>query len=114
MSCGQCNPDDCIAPKGWVCPESGDFYTTGEYSSIINFFNIHGVSLNQKIDSVKHLLDYNTLQILKVLLQDIEAPAQLDYLTTVNVCKTIDIIQSRLSNDNEIQSIPTIGGGDGI
>ena len=80
---------------------------------IINFFNIHGVSLNQKIDSVKHLLDYNTLQILKVLLQDIEAPAQLDYLTTVNVCKTIDIIQSRLSNDNK-QSIPTIGGGDGI
>ena len=68
MSCGQCNPDDCIAPKGWVCKESGDFYTTGEYSSTINFFNIHGVSLNQKIDSVKELLDYNTLQILKVLL----------------------------------------------
>ena len=51
MSCGQCNPDVCIAPKGWVCKESGDFYTTGEYSSTINFFNIHGVSLKSRLSN---------------------------------------------------------------
>jgi len=99
MSC-KSNCELCIAPKGWVCKESGNFYTTGEYSHTIEFFNIHGVSFKQKVDSVKHLLDYNTLQILKVLLQEVDAPADLDLKTSLNVVATIEIIQSMLSNDN--------------
>lgn len=98
MSCGQCKPEDCIAPKGWLCKDSGNFYTTGEYSRTIDFFDIHGVSFNQKVDSVKHQLDYNTIQILKVLLQDTEHPFS-DY-HALEVIYVLDNIQSRLSNDN--------------
>ena len=111
MTCGQCKPDECVAPKGWVCKDSGDFYTTGEYSKTIDFFNIHGVSFNQKVDSVKSLLDHNTLQILKVLLTEREAPAELDLRTSLNVVATLDFIQSRLSNDNKA-TIPIIPTGD--
>ena len=111
MTCGQCKPDECVAPKGWVCKDSGDFYTTGEYNKIIDFFNIHGVSFNQKVDSVKSLLDHNTLQILKVLLTEREAPAELDLRTSLNVVATLDFIQSRLSNDNKA-TIPIIPTGD--
>ena len=101
MTCNTCKPEDCIAPKGWLCKDSGNFYSTGEYSRTIEFFNIHGVSFNQKVDSVKILLDYNTLQILKVLLQEVDAPAELDYPTSLNVVATLELIQSRLSNDNQ-------------
>ena len=108
MSCGQCS--ECIAPEGWVCRESGNFYTTGEYSHTIEFFNIHGVSFNQRIDSVKHLLDNNTLQILKVLLQDIDAPFKLNLPDTLDIIATLDLIQSRLSkNDNKpIGTVPMV------
>lgn len=100
MSCrSNCNP--CIAPEGWVCKDSGNFYSTGEYSRTVEYFNIHGVSFIQKIDSVKELLDYNTLQILKVLLQEIGAPANLDLQTSLHVVATLELIQSRLSNDNK-------------
>lgn len=97
--CGLCKPEECIAPEGWVCKDSGDFYTTGEYARTIDQFDIHGVSFNQKVDSVKHLLDYNTIQILKVLLQDNEHP----YSTwhALEVIYALNIIQSRLSNDNK-------------
>ena len=97
MSCGQC--ETCIAPEGWVCKESGNFYTTGEYANIIEFYKIHGVSFNQKVDSVKELLDYDTLQILKVLLQDIDAPAKLGLEATLNIVATIELIQSRLPDN---------------
>lgn len=99
MTCGECKPEDCIAPEGWLCKDSGNFYTTGEYSRTVEYFDIHGVSFNQKVDSVKHLLDYNTIQILKVLLQDNEHP----YSTYhgLEVIYALDIIQSRLSNDNK-------------
>lgn len=100
MSCrSNCKP--CIAPEGWVCKDSGNFYSTGEYSKTIEYFGIHGVSFIQKVDSVKSLLDFNTLQILKVLLQDIDAPANLDIVDSLNVVATLELIQSRLSNDNK-------------
>ena len=109
MNCGQCKPEDCIAPKDWLCKDSGNFYTTGEYARTVEFFDIHGVSFNQKVDSVKHLLDYNTVQILKVLLQDKEHP--FSNYHALEVIYALDIIQSRLSNDNN-SIIPTILSGD--
>ena len=102
MTCKQCQPEECIAPEGWICKDSGNFYTTGEYARTCEYFHIHGVSFNQKVDSVKMLLDTNTIQILKVLLTDNEAPAQLDYLTNLQIVETLDVIQSRLSNDNKL------------
>lgn len=99
MSC-KTNCEPCIAPKGWVCKNSGNFYTTGEYSRTIEFFNIHGVSFIQKVDSVKELLDFNTLQICKVLLQEVDAPADLDLENSLKIVASLELIQSRLSNDN--------------
>ena len=84
----------------WIPKNEGNFYSTGEYSRTIDYFDIHGVSFNQKVDSVKSLLDHNTLQILKVLLTESEAPTELDLKTSLNVVATLDFIQSRLSNDN--------------
>ena len=104
MTCKQCEPGDCIAPEGWVCKDSGNFYSTGEYSRTIDFFNIHGVSFNQKVDSVKQLLDSNTIQILKVLLTDNEAPIRFDSLTDLQIIELLDIIQSRLSNNMDNMS----------
>ena len=110
MSCGQCKPEDCIAPEGWLCKESGNFYTTGEYSRTVEFFDIHGVSFTQKVDSVKHQLDYNTIQILKVLLQDNEHPFSTWH--GLEVIYALDVIQSRLSTDNK--SIPSLNGGNDL
>lgn len=84
----------------WIPKNEGNFYSTGEYSKTIDYFDIHGVSFNQKVDSVKHQLDNNTIQILKVLLTESEAPAELDLETSLNVVATLDFIQSKLSNDN--------------
>jgi len=84
----------------WIPKNEGNFYSTGEYSRTIDYFDIHGVSFNQKVDSVKNLLDHNTLQILKVLLTESEAPAELDLKTSLTVVATLDFIQSKLSNDN--------------
>ena len=109
MTCKSC--DVCTAPKGYVCKSSGNFFTTGEYANTVEFFDIFGVSFKSKVDSIKHELDYNTLQILKVLLTDYHAPAQLDLKTSLDVVATLDFIQSRLSTDNK-QSIPTIPGDD--
>ena len=89
----------------WV--EDGNFYSTGEYSSTIGFFDIHGVSFNQKVDSVKMQLDPNTIQILKVLLTENDAPVDIDYKTGLDIVYLLDFIQSRLSNDNVQYSIPT-------
>ena len=92
----------------YVAPEEGNFYTTGEYSRTLEFFDIHGVSFNQKVDSVKHLLDSNTLQILKVLLTDNDAPVLIDYKTELDIVYLLESIQSRLSTDNKhiSESIP--------
>ena len=87
----------------WV--KDGNFYSTGEYSKTIDFFNIHGASFEQKVDSVKQLLDANTIQILKVLLTDNDAPVFIDYKTELEIVYLLDLIQSRLSPDNKI-SIP--------
>lgn len=100
MTCFQCEPEDCIAPEGSLCKNSGNFYTTNEYSKTIEYFDIHGVSFSQKVDSVKHLLDYNTIQILKALFADNQCPNDIDYLISLQVYGVLDFIQSRLSNDN--------------
>ena len=107
MTCNQCKPETCTAPVGYVCKDSGNFYTTGEYASTINFFNIHGVSFNQKVDSVKSLLDSNTIQILKVLLTESDAPAEMDLETSLNVIATLDFIQSKLSNVDDMEPSST-------
>ena len=95
-SCVKCNDD-----TRFTCRKEGNFYTTGEYSRTLEFFNVHGVSFNQKVESVKMLLDVNTLQILKVLLTESDAPCKLDLETSLNIVATLDLIQSRLSNDNK-------------
>lgn len=96
MSCGQCLPEDCIAPEGWVCKDSGNFYTTGEYAGTLDYFNITGASLEEKLDSVNRLLDYNTLQILKVLIAD-----ELSYIEGLEVIQLIEDIQNLLKEVNE-------------
>lgn len=91
--------------KSWV--SDGNFYTTGEYAKTLEDFDIFGVSFKSKVDSVINQLDYDTLQILKVLLTDYQAPADLDLRSSLNVVATLDFIQSRLSNDNKTETIPT-------
>ena len=112
MSCGQC--EKCIAPEGWLCRKSGDFFTTGEWAKLIEYFDIHGVSFNQKIDSVKMQLDVNTILILKVLICESN---RWDYSTSMEIIYLLDEIISRLSTDNNEtnsfnQIIPTLDGGD--
>ena len=95
MSCAEnCNP--CKARPNYIC--HGDFFTTGEWASIVEYFDIHGVSFNQKIDSVKGLLDVNTIQILKVLICESN---NWDYSTNMEIVHLLDEILSRLSNDNK-------------
>ena len=107
-SIGECdNCNTCSQKLGYVCKRDGDFYSTGEYSRTIEYFDIHGVSFNQKVDSVKMQLDNNTLQILKVLLTEINAPVKIDPLSQIYVVQLLDFIQSRLSNDNKNTTIPT-------
>ena len=106
MNCGSC--ETCNENTRWVCRKEGNIFSTGEYSRTIEFFDIHGVSFNQKVDSVKMQLDNNTIQILKVLLTDTTAPIKFDHLTDLRIVELLDIIQSRLSNDN----ITPIQGGD--
>ena len=94
MTCMEnCNP--CKARPNYIC--HGDFYTTGEYGSILNEFGIHGVTLNQKIDSVKELLDENTLKIIKVFICDSN---RWPYSTDMEIVFLLDEIISRLSDDN--------------
>jgi len=94
MTCSnECNP--CRARENYVC--HGDFFTTGAYANIIEYFDIHGVSFNQKIDSVKIQLDINTIQILKALICDSN---RWDYTTNMEIIGLLDEIISQLSNDN--------------
>lgn len=109
IKCELC--DSCNKDTRWICRKEGNFYSTGEYANTVDFFGIFGVSFKQKVDSVKHELDPNTIQILKVLLTDYQAPAELDLKTSLDVVATLDFIQSRLSNDNNtaFNSIPKKG-----
>ena len=97
-NCSNCN--ECLQCTGWICRLDGNFYSTGEYSRTIDFFGIHGVSFNQRLDSVKMQLDSNTIQILKVLLTDNDAPVDIDYPTGLDIIQLLNFIQSKLSNDN--------------
>ena len=96
----------------YVSHESGNFYTTGAYSQIVNEYDIHGVSFTQRIDSVKDKLDYDTIEILKVLLQENEVG--FDLKTNLELIAHLDFIQSRLSKDNKKSIIPTILSGDDL
>ena len=113
MTCGECRPEDCIAPEGWVCMKSGDFFTTGEYSRTIKEYDIHGVSYNQEIDSVASQLDVDTIRILKVLICDSN---RWNYPTVMEVMFLLDEIMSRLSTDNKENEVfnnsETIQGSD--
>ena len=95
MSCSEnCKP--CKAHPGFIC--HGDFITTGEWSKLVEYFDVHGVSFNQKIDSVRFQLDVNTIQIMKVLICESN---WWDYTTTMEIIHLLDEIISRLSkNDN--------------
>ena len=95
--CGLCADNECVAPEGWVCMKSGDFFTTGEYSRTIKEHDIHGVSFNQEIDSVASKLDVDTIRILKVLICDSN---RWDYPTTMEIMFLLDEIISKLSTDN--------------
>ena len=98
MTCSEnCNP--CKARENYIC--HGDFYTTGEYASILNEFQIHGVTFNQKVDSVKESLDPNTIQILKALICDSN---RWIYSTDMEIVHLLDEILSRLSTDNKINN----------
>ena len=111
--CGLCADNECIAPEGWVCMKSGDFFTTGEYSRTIKEFDIHGVSFNQEIDSVASKLDVDTIRILKVLICDSN---RWNYPTTMMIMFLLDEIMSRLSTDNKENEVfnnsETIQGSD--
>ena len=113
MTCGECRPEDCIAHEGWGCKRQGDFFTTGEWANLREYFNIHGVSFNQKIDSVKQLLDLNTILILKVLICDSN---RWDYPTSMEIMFLLDEIISKLSTDNKenivFNNSETIQGSD--
>lgn len=109
-SCGSC--EVCNEDTRFVCRKTGNFYTTGEYHNTLEYFGIHGVSFNQKVDSVKMQLDYNTLQILKALLTESDAHCKLDLETSLDVIATLDFIQSRLSNDNNYSKNSLVTGGD--
>ena len=98
MTCME-NCEVCKANPGYIC--HGDFYTTGEYSSLIKEFDVHGVSFNQKIDSVASDLDVDTIRILKVLICDSN---RFDYPTSMEIMFLFDEIISRLSTDNKNNS----------
>lgn len=107
MTCSE-NCEPCTARPGFVC--HGDFITTGEWASLVEYFDVHGVSFNQKVDSVKLQLDINTIQIIKVLICESN---WWDYSTTMEIIHLLDkIIDSRLSNDNKNNSY--VKGDDAI
>lgn len=94
MTCYRsCEP--CTANPGYIC--HGDFFTTGEYAALLKDYDVHGVSLNQKIDSVKPLLDLDTILLLKVLICDSN---RWSYSTNMEIMCLLDEIVSRLSTDN--------------
>lgn len=94
MTCME-NCEVCKANPGFIC--HGDFYTTGDYANLIKEFDIHGVSFNQKIDSVASNLDVDTIRILKVLICDSN---RFDYTSSMEIMFLLDEIISRLSDDN--------------
>ena len=94
MTCME-NCEVCKANHGFIC--HGDFYTTGDYANLIKEFDIHGVSFNQKIDSVTSKLDVDTIRILKVLICDSN---RFDYTSSMEIMFLLDEIISRLSDDN--------------
>lgn len=92
--CDFCNI--CNKIEGYICKRDGNFYSTGEYSRIIKEFDISGVTFKQKIESVKEHLDTDTIRILKVLLQDNDAPVTYDTFTALEVIGALETIEENL------------------
>lgn len=86
----------CNKTEGYICKRDGNFYSTGEYSRIIKEFDISGVTFEQKIESVKDHLDTDTIKILKVLLQDSDAPVTYDTFTALEVIGALETIEENL------------------
>ena len=84
----------CNKTEGYICKREGNFYTTGEYSRIIKEFNISGVTFEQKIESCKEHLDIDTIRILKVLLQDNDAPVTYDTFTALEIIGALETIEN--------------------
>lgn len=95
--CRSCEP--CNVNNEFVCKESGNFYTTGEYHRITSKYNITGDSLYEQIQSVKTVLDYDTLEILKVLLQDNDIPCSHDLQTDLETIANISFIQECINHE---------------
>lgn len=94
MSCSEkCQP--CKANQGYVC--HGDFFTTGEYSNLIKEFDVHGVSFNQKLDSVVSKIDVDTVNLLKVLICDSN---RWDYPTSMEIICLLDEISSLVGGND--------------
>ena len=86
----------CNKTEGYICKRDGNFYSTGEYSRIIKEFDISGVTFEQKIESVKDHLDTDTIQILKVLLQDSDAPVTYDTFIALEIIGALETIEENL------------------
>ena len=82
MSCSEkCQP--CKANQGYVC--HGDFFT------------IHGISFNQKLDSVISKIDVDTVNLLKVLICDSN---RWDYPTSMEIISLLDEISSLVGGND--------------
>ncbi len=92
--CDSCNI--CNKTEGYICKRDGNFYSTGEYSRILKEFDISGVTFEQKIESVKEHLDIDTIKILKVLLQDNDAPVTYDTFIALEVIGALETIEENL------------------
>lgn len=95
MSCSE-NCNTCKARPNYIC--HGDFFTTGEWVTLIEYFGITGDTFNQKVDSVAPQIDVNTLQILKVLICESN---NWDYPTSMEIVHLLEEILSRLPKDNK-------------
>ena len=96
-SMGNCdNCESCNKPQGYICKLDGDFYTTGEFARIVDEYNITGVSFAQKIESVKEYLDTDTIRILKVLLQDNDAPCTYLHHTALEIINVLNTVEKNL------------------
>lgn len=89
--CSPCNKD-----TRFVCKKEGNFYTTGEYSRIISEYDISGVTFEQKIESCKKFLDLDTINILKILLQENDAPVTYDTFTALEIIGALESIEETI------------------
>lgn len=96
-SIGKCDKcKTCNKSEGFICKRDGNFYTTGEFARIVEEYDISGVTFEQKIESVKEHLDLDTIKILKVLLQDNDAPCTYLMHTALEIINVLNTIEKNL------------------